>query len=146
MTSKSNTFMPELRRRAQPHYIGGENDFMWKTLNSFFDSSDTTKYPRYNIIKINDSEFKIEIAVAGFAKENLEVSLENSVLSISGNTESDEEVEYLHRGVSYRNFTKKFTLSDEIVVKSVTYVNGMLQIALERVIPEEKKPKRIPIE
>lgn len=101
-------------------------------------------YPPYNVKKVDDNRYIVEMAVAGFGKQNLDIELKEDVLSITGNVESDEG-EYLHRGIANRAFTRKFTIADGVEVKNAELVNGMLSVFLERFVPEEKKPKKIDI-
>lgn len=101
-------------------------------------------YPPFNIKKVDEEHYTIELAVAGFGKNNLDIELKDSVLTVTGRVES-EEGEYLHKGIAERAFTRKFSLADSVVVKNAELVNGMLKIALERYIPEEKKARKIDI-
>lgn len=109
--------------------------------------NDDSRYPPYNMIKKNDETWGLEIAVAGFSAEDLSVELADNVLTVSGQIERDEEEpNYIHRGLASRAFTRKWTLSDDVVVNSVKHINGILHIELERIIPEEKKPRSFDIE
>lgn len=101
-------------------------------------------YPPYNIKKIDEKKYVIEMAVAGFGKQDIEIELEDGKLTVKGSYTSDEG-EYLHKGIAERAFTRQFTLADSVEVKNADIINGMLKIWLERFIPEEKKPKKIPI-
>ena len=101
-------------------------------------------YPPYNIRKIDDEHFVIEMAVAGFGKSNLDIELKDGELTITGKHEAEDN-DYIYQGIANRAFTRKFTLADTVVVKDAALVNGMLKIALERFVPEEKKPKKIDI-
>ena len=101
-------------------------------------------YPPYNIKKIDDEHFVIEMAVAGFGKTDLDIELKDGTLTVSGSHEADDK-NYLYQGIANRAFTRKFTLADTVVVKNAELVNGLLKIALERYIPEEKKAKKIDI-
>ena len=101
-------------------------------------------YPPYNIKKVDDEHFVIEMAVAGFGKQNLDIELKENTLTISGNLDTDDK-DYLYQGIANRAFTRKFTLADTVVVKNAELVNGLLKIILERFVPEEKKAKKIDI-
>lgn len=101
-------------------------------------------YPPYNIKKIDDEHFVIEMAVAGFGKHNLDIELKDDTLTVSGSMDTDEK-DYIYQGIANRAFTRKFTLADTVVVKNAELVNGLLKVALERYIPEEKKAKKIDI-
>jgi molecular chaperone IbpA len=105
-------------------------------------------YPPYNVIQNSEDNFAIEIAVAGFTEGEIVLTLENNVLSISGNkaTSLDSSPkEYLHRGISYRNFQREFILGEHVIIKNAEQVNGILTVTCERIVPEDKKPKNIAI-
>jgi len=103
-------------------------------------------YPPYNIVKVDDDSYAIEIAVAGFLDDEIDIELKDGVLYVEGKKgEPDEEGKYLHKGISARAFRRSFTLSDTIVVRGADLSQGILTIDLENVIPEEKKPRKIAI-
>lgn len=104
-----------------------------------------TSFPPYNIAKVSDDKYVIELAVAGFKREELDLTLEDNKLTVQGNAKKDEDNSktYYHRGIALRNFTRVFTLADTVVVKSADLVDGLLVIELENVIPENKKPRKI---
>lgn len=101
-------------------------------------------YPPYNIIKHGPEHWSIELAVAGFNRDEIDIELAEGVLSISGKTEK-ENLEYVHQGIGMRNFTKKFTLADDVIVTGASMADGILQVNLERIVPEEKKARKIEI-
>lgn len=101
-------------------------------------------YPPFNVKKVDEDHYVVELAVAGFAKQDLDIELKEDVLTITGKTESDEG-EYLHKGIANRAFTRKFAVADSVVVKNAELVNGMLKVYLEHFVPEEKKAKKIDI-
>jgi molecular chaperone IbpA len=101
-------------------------------------------YPPYNIKKVNDEHFVIEMAVAGFGKHNLDIEIKDDTLTVSGSLDTEDK-DYIYQGIANRAFTRKFTLADTVVVKNAELANGLLKIALERFIPEEKKAKKIDI-
>ena len=106
----------------------------------------STGYPPYNIRKEGD-KFQIEIALAGVTKEDLEINLEDGQLTISHDPEETQvDVEYLHRGIAQRKFKRTWTLSDDVIVKGAQMKNGMLYVELERIVPDEKKPRTIKID
>lgn len=127
------------------HAIGFDRIF--DELNRTFANSRTDgNYPPYNIAKLDNSHFVIEVAVAGFAEDELDVELKDGVLSVKGEQAKKEvEVEYQHKGISTRNFTRTFTLGEHVEVRGATVKNGILAVALELVVPEEKQPKKIAI-
>jgi molecular chaperone IbpA len=103
-------------------------------------------YPPFNLKKVDDNKYVIEIAVAGFSKSEIELELDNDKLIVRGNAKEDDGVaDWLYKGIAARNFTRSFVLNDQVEVKDAAMVNGMLKIALERIIPEHKKPKKIDI-
>ena len=107
--------------------------------------SNSQGYPPYNIRKEGDTKYFIELAVAGLSEDDLEVELKESVLEIRSKQSTEDEANYVHRGIAKRSFQRSFTLSDDIVVKGCGLVNGMLTVELEKVIPEEKRARLIPI-
>ena len=107
--------------------------------------SNSQGYPPYNIRKDGDTKYFIEMAVAGLSEEDLEVELKESVLQIRSKQSTDDESNYVHRGIAKRTFERSFTLSDDIVVKGCDLTNGMLTVELEKIIPEEKRARLIPI-
>ena len=103
-------------------------------------------YPPYNIRKDGETKYFIEMAVAGFSEEDLEVELKEGILSVQSKPLNEEdETTYVHRGIAKRTFERNFTLSDDVIVKGCGLINGMLTVELEKVIPEEKKSRLIPI-
>lgn len=108
-------------------------------------------YPPYNIVKVDENKYVIELAVAGFGKHNLDLELHEGTLSITGSTQVGDLVEeglnntYLYKGIADRSFTRKFSLADTVEIKNAELVNGMLRVWLENIIPESKKPKKIDI-
>lgn len=103
------------------------------------------KYPPYNIKKVDETRYVIELAVAGFGKSEIDIELQEGLLRVTGKCDSPESTEYLYKGIAERGFKREFTLADNVEVKSSTLVNGMLKIWLEAFIPEEKKAKKIDI-
>ena len=101
-------------------------------------------YPPYNIKKIDEEHFVIEMAVAGFGKTDLDIELKDGILKVSGKHDASDS-DYVYQGIANRAFTREFTLADTVIVKNAELVNGLLKIALERFIPEEKKAKKIDI-
>lgn len=110
-------------------------------------TSQTTNYPPYNIVKIDEDHFNIEIAVAGFREGDISVVVEKSNLTIKGEqkTDIDTDAEYLYRGISARSFARSFTIADHVEVVGATVENGILTVQMERVVPEADKPRLIEI-
>lgn len=103
-------------------------------------------YPPYNIEQTGDDEYRVTLAVAGFGDADLDITVKDNTLVVSGKIErGDEEVSYLHHGIAGRAFERRFELADHIKVVGADLVNGLLRIELRREIPEEKKPKKIAI-
>lgn len=114
-------------------------------------------YPPYNIKKIDDNKYTIELAVAGFGKQDLEIEIVDDKLVIRGNTHSGEPAEQdskgewtwpqvLYQGLAQRPFTRTFNLADNVEIRGASLLNGILKIALEAIIPEHKKPKKVEIQ
>ncbi len=105
-------------------------------------------YPPYNIEQLGEHEYQIELAVAGFSEDDLDIQVQENVLTISGkrvpSTDGDSR-NFLHRGIAERSFERRFHLADNVEVREAELLNGLLQVRLEREIPEEKKPRQISI-
>ena len=108
-----------------------------------------SNYPPYNIHKLSDNDYKIKVALAGFSKEDIELELKDSTLTIRNKTKekviNDESNGVIHKGISTRQFERSFTISEDIKVKNAELKNGLLNIDLERIVPEEKKSRLISI-
>jgi len=112
----------------------------------FANSPNGQGYPPYNIAQINEDEFMISVAVAGFGMDNLDITKDGKVLRIEGTApKGDEDVNYLHKGIGGRNFRREFTLADHVEVRNAGLELGMLNIHLVRELPEELQPKKIKI-
>jgi len=135
------TTMPNLDK----FFVGFDDQFnrMAKLHDDF--TKNIPNYPPYNIKKTGDNNYVIELAVAGFAKQDIEIEFADDKLIIKGNTKDDESSDFLFKGIAARNFTRTFVLDDQIEIKDAAMLNGMLKIALERIIPDHKKPKKIEV-
>ena len=102
-------------------------------------------YPPYDILRTGEETYRIRLAVAGFKMADINVELKEGVLTVTGKTDSDDECEFLHKGISTRPFVRTFNLADYVEVKAATLKDGILKIDLERLIPEVMKPKVIDI-
>ena len=112
----------------------------------FANSPNGQGYPPYNIAQINEDEFMISLAVAGFGMDNLSIEKDGDQLRVEGTAPGgDEDVNYLHKGIGGRNFRREFTLADHVEVENAQLELGMLNIHLKRNIPEELQPKKIKI-
>ena len=130
-----------------PYSVGFDRQF--NRLNDYVKhQQQSTGFPPYNIQKVEDFKYTIELALAGFSKDDIEVKVADGVLSIKSTKDNEtdgEDINTLHKGISYRKFNRKYDLADDIVVKDAKLENGLLTIHLERIIPEEKKPRVIEI-
>jgi len=106
-----------------------------------------TNYPPYNVIKIDEDHFTIEVAVAGFKQGEVDVTVEKNILTISGSQKNPipDNVEYLHRGISARDFVRNWTLAEHVEIIGAIMRDGILVLDLERKVPEDQKPKSIAI-
>jgi len=110
--------------------------------------AEVDKYPPHNIIKINDYEYIVELSVSGFSKDDIDVMVDNNLLSIKGDKSKenvDNNYQYIHKGIATRSFSKSIKLLDTVEVKSAEIVDGILRIYLVNVIPESKMPRKIEI-
>ena len=113
----------------------------------FANSPNGNGYPPYNIAQINDDEYMISVAVAGFGMDNLSIEKDGKMLKIEGTApKGDEDVNYLHKGLGARTFRREFTLADHVEVENATLELGMLNVHLKRNVPEELQPKKIKIQ
>ena len=129
-----------------PYAVGFDRIF--NDLQRYTENSVTsTGFPPYNIRKDTDYNYVIEMALAGFGKDDLEIETVEGTLTIRSTKESKENgnLGLLHAGIAYRKFERKFTIADDIVIKDASLENGMLMINLERIIPDEKKARIITI-
>lgn len=122
-------------------------DRIFDDMERRFSNQLSTNYPPYNVAKLQENLYEIEMAVTGFEKDEIKVTIEQNELTITGEGKDETEVavEYLHRGLALRDFERKFTLAEHMKVISATIKNGVLQIRIERIVPEEMKPRVIDI-
>ena len=145
--ARHSAFTPQDLQKMMGFSVGFDSIF-----DRFFDMDLTrdSGYPPYNIRKINEAQYVIEIALAGFSKDDIEVEVTEGSLTIRSKKldekeEDTSEDSYVHKGIAKRSFLRCWTLSDDIFVKGADLKDGMLVINLEKVIPEEKKPRLITI-
>ena len=111
------------------------------TSNTFSNS-----YPPYDIVKVDDYKYNVELAVAGFSKDDIQVDYADNTLTIESKKETkEEEDKFIHKGISKRYFKRSFTIADDVVVNGAELKDGLLTIELEKILPEGKKPKTIEI-
>jgi molecular chaperone IbpA len=128
---------------------------LWRSsvgFDRFFDLVDAAQrlggddnYPPYNIERVGDDSYRISLAVAGFAPDDIAITAEQNVLTIEGRKSEKEQREYLYQGISARHFKRQFNLADYVQVKNAAFENGLLRIELVREVPEAMKPRRIAI-
>jgi molecular chaperone IbpA len=138
--------LPTLAAQIHRHSIGF--DRMFDTLNQTFANSKVdSNYPPYDLVKTGDETYEISLAVAGFAQGEIDVTFQDNILTVSGEKKREEDAtrEYLHRGISARKFTRQFPLAENVEVRSALARDGILTVQLERIVPEEAKPKSIAI-
>jgi molecular chaperone IbpA len=138
MVSKAFSF-------PRSHFIGF--DHVWSEIERLSEMADNKLYPPHNVVKKDEKNFSVELALAGYSKDELTVEVKDGILVISGGKtgEGESDREYLHRGISAKKFTRTFRLSEHVVVDGADFVDGLLVIDLKVEIPEEKRPKVIPI-
>ena len=140
MTRLTTLDLPALHRAT----IGF--DRLFNEMEARFANSASTGYPPYNIVQVNDDEYMISLAVAGFGMDNLEITKDKNILRVEGTSpKGDEDVNYLHKGIGGRNFRREFTLADHVEVVNASLELGMLNIHLQREVPDELQPKTIKI-
>ncbi|MBV9549535.1 MAG: Hsp20 family protein [Alphaproteobacteria bacterium] len=116
-----------------------------RLLNLLETAEGTPGYPPYNIERSDENHYRITVAVAGFAEKDLGVEVKDNVLTVTGKREESDKPSYLHQGIAGRAFERQFQLAEHVVVGSARLENGLLHIDLERIVPEEKKARRIQI-
>lgn len=124
-------------------------DRLLSTIDDFEKLFSTTKlntYPPYNIIKEDDTHYTIEVAVSGFKRQEIEIEAAGNKLYVNGAVQTTQtDVQYLHRGIGTRDFSHKFTIAENVLVKDADLVDGLLKIRLVSILPEEQKPRKIEI-
>ena len=143
--ARHSAFTPQDFQKMMGLTVGFDTFF-----DRFFDMDSTrdSGYPPYNIRKLNEVQYVIEVALAGFSKDDIEVEVTDGKLVIRSTEDKEGESKndsFVHKGIAKTAFSRSFTLSDDIIVKGADLKDGMLNIELEKVIPEEKKPRLIPI-
>ena len=137
-----NTTFDSLWRDISPFAVGFDRTFDALALLASSRANDTN-YPPYNIRKISEDQYTIELAIAGFEEKDIDIELAEENLTIKGNRPKEATDGLLHQGLAARDFIKKFVLSDDMVIKGAALSNGMLYVGVERIIPDEKKPRKI---
>jgi molecular chaperone IbpA len=146
MTNKTLTTFAPFFKDFDKYGVGF--DQLFDTMNKFHDevAKNIPNYPPYNIKKTDENTYVIEMAVAGFAKQDIEINVAGDTLEIKGNASQDDDaLDTLYQGLAFRPFTRNFKLNDSVEVKNAEMLNGLLKVALERIIPESKKPRSVEI-
>ena len=146
MTNKALSIFNQLR----PVTIGFDNVFnqFERMFDHQFDSISDTNFPPYNIVKTGDNKYDVELALAGFNKKDIDVTVEDGILTIKSivkDSKEDKEEGVIHKGIAKRYFSKSFTIADDVEVKGAELKDGLLKVSLERIIPESRKAKTISI-
>ena len=137
-----NTTFDSIWRDIAPFAVGFDRTF--NTLALLASSKvNETNYPPYNIRKLSEDQYVIELAIAGFEEKDIDIELVEETLTIKGNRPKEASDGLLHQGLAARDFIKKFILSDNMEIKGAALSNGMLYVGIERIIPDEKKPRKI---
>lgn len=137
-----STTFDSIWRDISPFAVGFDRTF--DTLELLANSkAKEANYPPYNIRKLSDDQYTIELAIAGFNEKDIDVELTGENLVIKGSRLKEATDGLLHQGLATRDFIKRFILSEDMIIKGAALSNGMLYVSVERVIPEEKKPRKI---
>jgi molecular chaperone IbpA len=141
LTYKTNPFAQIETIFNDPFFLGFNDQFVrWET-----NKKTTSSFPPYNVKKVDEDNYVVELAVAGYDREDIDVTVDKDTLIIKSERENDDKADYLHKGIAGRNFTQTFTLGEYMIVKSASLENGLLSVKIEREIPDEAKPRQIKI-
>ena len=136
------TFAMDLFR--DPFFIGFNREV--ERLSNIHREAVSQSFPPYNIVKVDEDSYRVSLAVAGFDKKDVDVTVDNGTLIVKGEIKTEEESgEILHKGIAARKFTRTFALGEYMEVVGAEFKNGMLHIDVDRIVPEDKKPKTIKI-
>ena len=146
MTNKALSIFNQLR----PVTVGFDSvfDHFERMFDHDLETIKVSSFPFYNIVKTDKNKYDVEMALAGYGKDDIIVSLEESVLTIKSkpyNDDKDKDTEYEHKGISKRFFTKSFTVADDVEVKGAELKDGLLKVSLERIVPKEKQARTIKV-
>ena len=136
------TLLPSLALRS---FVGFDN--LFNEIENF-DNQKQNSFPAYDIVKVNEDEYEITLAVSGLNKKDINMEVHDGVLTIEGqssNEVNDNSIQYVYKGIARRAFEQKFRLEQFVEVKDAKLVDGLLTVSLKREIPEERKPKKIPL-
>ena len=138
LTRYRSSDLPELMDKIMKNSIGINDDY----LDRFFNVSHTSNYPPFNLIQVNNVESRLEIALAGFKKDEVSVYTEFGKLHVEGKKEeSENDGEFVHKGLAQRSFTREWTLADDTEVRSVSFDDGLLVVQLGKIVPDHHSRK-----
>jgi molecular chaperone IbpA len=140
ITGRGVSFGPSILNQT----LGFEN-FIRDVEAILNDTKPVSNFPPHNIIKADENKYVVELAVAGFAKDEIDIQVQEGTLTIKGEKKDKDDSTYLHRGIGTRSFTKVITIADTIEVRGAEIKDGILRVGLENIIPEHKKPRKIEI-
>ena len=140
----SNNDLISIFKSLAPRTIGF--DSLMKDFERLSDPKNFPTFPPYNIVKKSDDNYVVELAVAGFPKSSIDITLDGGTLKVKGSLESsNEEDNFIFKGITGRAFERSFKLADYVEVKNAELINGILKVTLEKMVPDEKKPRKIEI-
>ena len=147
----TNTKALSIFNQLRPVTVGFDD--MFDHFERMFDTNtlqSVPSFPHYNIVKVKENHYDIELALAGYNKKDIDVELKEGVLTIKSkkdetSEEKNSDGEIIHKGIAKRYFSKSFTIADDVEVKGAELKDGLLKVSLERIIPEHKKPKTIQV-
>jgi molecular chaperone IbpA len=141
----SKTFVYNDLVSLMPHMIGFDR-VLQQVQNYHSNNTRTTPFPPYNIRKVDEFNYQVEMAVAGYGKDDIEVKVADGTLTVrSTNETNDVDENVIHQGIAKRKFTREFALADDVVVKDASLKDGLLVVHMEKIVPEEKKPRVIEV-
>ena len=126
-----------------PFFIGFNRTL--DRLNTVHTAAVNQSYPPYNIFKVDEDTYRVDLALAGFDKKDIDVTVDNGTLIVKGEVTTEDTAETIHKGIATRKFTRTFALGEYMEVVGAEFKNGMLSVNVERIVPEDKKPKSIKI-
>lgn len=136
-------YIHDLLDSLNRHYIGF--DSLFNSIPQYESAKQQSNFPPYSIRREGENRYSIDLAVAGFDKEDIDIQIKENVLTIKGDRAADDNEEYLFRGIANRSFQRSFTLDENVVIRGAVMKNGILNIFLEKIVPENKKPRTINI-
>lgn len=145
MTTKMPTFFNVFNKDFEKYLIGFDNQFNRLSLLQNDLNKNASGYPPYNIFRVDEANYEIQMAVSGFSESDISITFEDGKLTIEGKATDPADTSFIYKGIASRSFTRAFALNDQMDVKGAELTNGMLKIYLEYLIPDHKKPRKIAI-